>query len=172
MKLYLGPRPRDAWVARMYGESDAELRERSLRELGRDVFLRPSWCSWRKRVGLLDVNTGRITCEVCSTVIGQVDNHNSTTGFLELNHFGPCGLPCACEGADPKWQAANCQPGALGLLHAGKERCSICASRPCPVCNGAGRLARVSEHAKHCTRCDGAGKVDGLSLHLEQQENA
>jgi len=123
-------------------------------------------------VGLLDVNTGRITCEVCSTTIGQVDNHNSAAGILELNHFAPCGLPCACEGADMKWLAANCKPGALGLLHAGANRCSICSPKECPVCLGAGRLARIDNRARHCTRCDGVGKVDGLSLYLEQQENA
>jgi hypothetical protein len=175
VKLYLGPQPGAEWRTRMWGESDTEFREYIRLKTGRDVFLRPSWCSWRKRVGLLDVKTGRITCEVCATTIGQVDNHNSAEGILELNHFAPCGLPCACEGADPKWQAANCQPGALGLLHAGAERCSICSSKPCPICNGTGRQERDSTPPRkyaRCTRCDGVGKVDGLSLHLEQQENA
>ena len=70
------------------------------------------------------------------------------------------------------------------------KTCPVCSGRcPCGVCHGKGEFhgsfqnkcgcrfgkdsATGTMLCRHsCTRCQGKGTVDGLSLHLEQQENA
>lgn len=119
-------------------------------------------------MALLDINTGRITCDACETVIGQIDNHNGLNAILEINHFAPCGLPCACDGCNWQWIAGNAEVNEtkpVAFVHT-KTDCVQCGPKPCPICGGLGEVihGEVTHNyfAISCPRCNGRGTIPGL----------